>query len=129
MKQKDLNKIAKIEKAMAKKFGQETIVNPKSGWTDKKEEEYLQQLKEFYIKQRKKIDNDEKTEEEGFLLSKNLINKKSKRVCPICDKYSFDIRDDLYMNKFECCRMCHIQWIEGREERWTSGWRPNKEQK
>ena len=128
MKQKDLNKIAKIEKAMAKKFGQETIVNPKSGWTDKKEEEYLQQLKEFYIKQRKKIDNDEKTEEEGFLLSKNLINKKSKRVCPICDKYSFDIRDDLYMNKFECCRMCHVQWIEGREERWISGWRPNKEQ-
>ena len=47
MKQKDLNKIAKIEKAMAKKFGQETIVNPKSGWTDKKEEEYLQQLKDF----------------------------------------------------------------------------------
>ena len=125
---KDLDKIVKIEKAMAKKFGHETIVNPKSGWTDKKEEEYLQQLKEFYIKQRKKIDNDEKTEEEGFLLSKNLINKKSKRVCPICDNYSFDIRDDLYMNKFECCRMCHVQWIEGREERWISGWRPNKEQ-
>ena len=125
---KDLDKIVKIEKAMAKKFGHETIVNPKSGWTDEKEEEYLQQLKEFYIKQRKKIDNSEKIEEEGFLLSKNLINKKSKRVCPICDNYSFDIRDDLYMNKFECCRMCHVQWIEGREERWISGWRPNKEQ-
>ena len=126
--EKDLNKIAKIEKAMAKKFGHETIVNPKSGWTDKKEEEYLQQLKEYYIRQRKKVDNDEKIDEEGFLLSKNLINKKSKRVCPICDEYSFDMRDDLYMNKFECCRMCHIQWIEGREERWATGWRPNKEQ-
>ena len=34
---KDLNKIAKIEKAMSKKFGEESIVNPKSGWDDDKE--------------------------------------------------------------------------------------------
>jgi len=127
MKQKDLNKIAKIEKAMAKKFGTETIVNPKSGWTDEKEQEYLQQLKEFYFKQRKRTDDNEKIEEEGFLLSKNLISKESKRVCPICDKYSFDLRDDLYMNKFECCWKCYIQWVEDREERWLNGWRPNNE--
>ena len=44
---KDLNKIAYVEKAIAKKFGQEAIINPKSGWTDEKEEEYLEQLKEF----------------------------------------------------------------------------------
>ena len=94
---KDLNKIAKIEKAIAKKFGHETIINPKSRWTDEKEQEYLQQLKEFYSKQRKRTDDSEKIEEEGFLLSKNLISKESKRVCPICDKYSFDLRDDIYM--------------------------------
>ena len=74
---KDLNKIAEIEKAIAKKFGKETIVNPNSGWTDEKEEEYLQQLKEFYSRQRKKIADNEKIEEEGFLLSKNLISKES----------------------------------------------------
>tara|TARA_R110000824_G_scaffold273952_3_gene462586 strand:+ start:422 stop:808 length:387 start_codon:yes stop_codon:yes gene_type:complete len=125
---KDLNKIATIEKAIAKKFGKEAIVNPKSGWDDEKEKEYLQQLKEFYSKQRKKADNDEKIEEEGFLLSKNLISKESKRVCPVCDQYSFDLKDDLYMNKFECCRKCYIQWVEHREERWATGWRPNKEQ-
>lgn len=128
MKGKNLDQIAKIEKAIAKKFGSETIINPKSRWTDKKEELYLEQLKQFYSQQRKKSESQEKIEEEGFLLSKNLINKKSKRVCPVCDKYSFDLKDDLYMNKFECCRMCHIQWIEGREERWMAGWRPNKEQ-
>jgi len=127
MKQKDLNKIAKIEKAMAKKFGKATIINPKSQWTDEKEEEYRQQLKEFYSKQRKKADNSEKIEEEGFLLSKNLISKESKRVCPICSAYSFDLKDDLYMNKFECCWKCYIQWVENREERWLSGWRPNNE--
>jgi len=127
-KQKDFNTIAKIEKAIAKKFGQKTIINPKSSWDDEKEKEYLQQLKEFYSKQRKKADNGEKIEEEGFLLSKNLISKESKRVCPVCDQYSFDLKDDLYMNKFECCRKCYIQWVEYREERWATGWRPNKEQ-
>ena len=41
---KDLNKIAYVEKAIAKKFGKEAIVNPKSNWTDEKEEEYLEDL-------------------------------------------------------------------------------------
>jgi len=129
MKQKDLNKIAKIEKAIAKKFGQETIVNPKSGWTDEKEKEYLAQLKEFYSKQRKKADNNEKVNEEGFLLCKNLISKESRRVCPVCSEYSFNMKDDLYMNKFECCLKCYVQWVEDREERWLNGWRPNNDKK
>jgi hypothetical protein len=129
MSKKDLNKIAYVEKAIAKKFGQEAIANPKSNWTDEKEEEYLEQLKEFYSKQRKKAEDNEKIEEEGFLLSKNLITKESKRVCPVCSEYSFNIKDDLYMNKFECCYKCYIQFVEDREERWTNGWRPNKEQK
>ena len=123
---KDLNKIAYVEKAIAKKFGQEAIANPKSGWTDEKEEEYLEQLKEFYSKQRKRSDENEKIEEEGFLLSKNLISKESKRVCPVCSEYSFSLKDDVYMNKFECCWKCYIQWVEGREERWSSGWRPSE---
>lgn len=127
MKKKDLNKIVKIEKAIAKKFGQEAIINPKSKWDDEKEKEYLQQLKEFYSRQRKKADNDEKINEEGFLLSKNLINRESKRVCTTCSEYSFNMKDDLYMNKFDCCWKCYIQWVEDREERWLNGWRPNNE--
>ena len=123
----DINKIAYIEKAITKKFGHEVIVNPKSLWTDEKEEDYLEQLKEFYSRQRRRSDNNEKIKEEGFLLSKNLISKESKRVCPVCDEYSFSMRDDLYMNKFECCWKCYIQWVEDREKRWLSGWRPNKE--
>jgi hypothetical protein len=129
MKQKDLNKIVKVEKAIAKKFGQEAIINPKSKWDDEKEQEYLQQLKEFYSRQRKKADNDEKINEEGFLLSKNLINRESKRVCTTCSEYSFNMKDDLYMNKFDCCWKCYIQWVEDREERWLSGWRPNNDKK
>ena len=36
MKKPDLNDIAKIEQAIAKKYGSETIQNPKSGWKKKK---------------------------------------------------------------------------------------------
>ena len=34
------------------------------------------------------------------------------------------LSDDLYMNKFDCCFNCYIQYVEGREARWHSGWRP-----
>jgi len=122
--EEDLNKIARIEKAMAKKYGAETIVNPKSFWTDEKEKEYLEEVKKFYKKDIQK----EKVEKDGFFLSKNLINKKSKRKCPTCGVYSFSMTDDVYMNKFECCYKCYILWIQGREKRWLTGWRPKKEQ-
>jgi len=123
---KDLNQIAKIEKAMSKKFGSETIVNPKSGWDDEKEKEYLENLKQFYSEQSNQ--DEDKINQDGFFMPRNLINKEINRVCPVCDTYSFSGRDDLYMNKFECCEKCYIQWVEGREERWLEGWRPNKEQ-
>ena len=32
--------------------------------------------------------------------------------------------DDVYMSKFDCCFKCYIQWGEGREDRWSTGWRP-----
>tara|TARA_R110000824_G_scaffold97868_1_gene233618 strand:+ start:192 stop:581 length:390 start_codon:yes stop_codon:yes gene_type:complete len=128
MKVKDLDKVVAIEKAIAKKFGTETIANPKAFWTDEKEEEYLEQVKEFYKEEKKKEEQADKVEKDGFFLPKNLITKKSKRKCPVCDIYSFEIRDDLYMNKFECCFKCFIQYVDGREERWEKGWRPDKEQ-
>ena len=37
------------------------------------------------------------------------------------------IRDDVFMNKFDCCFRCYIQWIDGREERWATGWRPKSD--
>jgi hypothetical protein len=126
MKDKDLNKIAKIEKAMIKKFGKETIANPNSYWTDEKEKEYLNQSKEFYNKKRKLIESLEKIEEDGFLVSKSLITRENKRNCSICETFSFELKDDLYMNKFECCFKCFVQWVDGREERWLKGWRPNE---
>ena len=124
-KKKDLNKIAKIEKAIAKKYGDEAVANPKGFWTDEKEKEYLEQLKEFYAKEPHK----EKVQKDGFLLSKNLITKENKRKCPVCEVLSFKLKDDLYMNKFDCCFNCYIRYVEFNEEKWLNGWRPDKPSK
>ena len=124
----DLNKIAKIEKAIAQKYGVETIDNPKRFWDDEKEKEYITQSKEERLKFAKLAESYDKVEQDGFLINKKLLTRDHNRDCPVCIKYSFHPRDDLYMNKFRTCYRCYIQWVEGREERWKSGWRPNKEE-
>ena len=93
-----------------------------SKWLNKPEKD----LKSFYSEEYKEAED--KINEDGFFIPRNLINKEIKRVCPVCETYSFSGRDDLYMNKFECCYKCYIQLVEGREEKWLEGWRPDKEQ-
>ena len=68
-------------------------------------------------------------EHNGFLISKKLISVNTNRECPVCEVYSFKREDDFFMNKYECCSACYIQWVEDREERWLKGWRPDKENK
>ena len=127
MTEKDYNFIAKVEQAIEDKYGEETIQNPKANWSEEKEKEYLEQIKKIQQKQRKISEAKDKIEVNGFFISKKLLNKDSKRACPVCETYSFEMKDDLYMNKFECCYTCYIQWVEDREERWESGWRPEKQ--
>ena len=126
VKEKDLNYIAKLEQAIEKKYGKEAVQNPKAGWSDEKEKEYLEQIKKISSKEQHKKEKTDKVDKDGFLISKKLLTKRSERTCPTCNSYSFDKKDDLYMNKYECCWACYIQYVEGREERWKSGWRPNK---
>lgn len=121
-KKRDFDDVAKMEKAISDKFGEESIRNPKSSWTEEKEKKYLEELKSFYGKN-KKIKKE--IEAEGFKIRKKRVENSSTRRCPVCSNYSFSVKDDLYMTKFECCFECYIQYIEGREERWNSGWRPN----
>ena len=125
MNNKDWDKLAKIEQAISKKYGSEAVQNPKGNWTDKKEKEYLDQIKKLAEKEAQLQQKDEKVEVNGILVPKKLLNKESNRTCPVCDTYSFNVRDDVYMNKYDCCRLCYIKYVEDREERWQSGWRPN----
>ena len=124
-KNKDPNYVVKVEQAIAKKYGDETVVNPKSRWDDEKEKEYLEQLKESYSPDADTEDLD-KEEVFGVFIPSKLLKEESRRSCPVCKTYSFKSNDDVYMTKFECCEMCYIKWIENREERWAKGWRPNK---
>jgi len=123
MKNKDPNYAIKVEKAIAEKYGEKTVQNPKVTWTDEKEKEYLEQLKEVY----KSLSPTQPDEEQinGVFISKKLLKRESKRSCPVCNTYSFKSNDDVYMSKFECCEKCYIQWVENREDRWKQGWRPN----
>ena len=127
MKDKDPNYVVKLEKAIAEKYGKEAIQNPKSGWTPEKEKEYIEQVKKIQEKRNQKQDASEKVETNGFLINKKLLNREQKRNCPVCESYSLEMRDDVYMTKFDCCFKCYVKWVEGREERWKEGWRPNNE--
>ncbi len=123
MSKKNLNDIAKIEKAIKEKYGSEAIQNPKGSWNCEKEEKFLKDLKSFYSSNKRKK---ETTEQEGFILKDKKTKSATDRTCPVCSSYSFSEVDDVYMVKFDCCFDCYIQYIEGRQERWKSGWRPNK---
>ena len=125
MSKKDPNYAVKVEQVIAKKYGEETVVNPKSQWDDEKEKEYLEDLKTLHYTNVDKEDI-EKEEVNGVFIPKKLLKEESNRSCSTCNTYSFKSRDDVYMTKFDCCFKCYVQYVEGREDRWNKGWRPNK---
>ena len=102
---KDLNKIAKIEKAIKEKYGDEAIQNPKGNWDKEKEAKYLEDLKAFH----QRSTRSKTTEVVGdFRVKKKKTNHEVERTCPVCKAYSFSGQDDLYMTKFECCFQCYV---------------------
>jgi len=113
---KDPDHLIKVEKAIQEKYGEEAIRNPKANWDQEKEKKYLEQIQIITRNQKPR----EKIEVEGVLLPKKLFTKESKRTCPVCEVYSFIMRDDLYMAKFMCCYQCYVQHVEGREEKWLN---------
>lgn len=123
---RDIEYLGKLEQAIKKQYGEEAIKNPRQDWTPEKEKEYIEQAKENAEKLFKTEENEDKVEKDGFLISKKLVNKKNNKNCSVCDKYLLNIKDDLYLLKFDCCYNCYMQYVEDREERWKNGWRPQK---
>ena len=126
-KYKDPNYVARVEKAISRKYGYDAIQNPRANWDDEKEEEYKKQLQKMLEKEDRFQEKHEKIEVDGVFVNKKLLTREHNRKCPVCDSYSFSIQDDVYMTKFECCKSCYVRWVEDREERWETGWRPTKE--
>ena len=110
---KDLNYIAKLEKAISDKYGEEAIQNPEKFWNEEKEKEYLKQIEERSFN----LDSEYTEEREGFLLSGKLFKEEGNYNCAVCENF-YKQKDYLYKLKFDCCINCYVQYIEGREKRW-----------
>ena len=111
MKKHDPHYIASVEKAVMEKYGKESIRDFRSDWTEEQEKQYLNELKQITKNEHRQKKH----------------RPKQDRQCPVCKTYSFSGQDDLYMNRFQCCFDCYVEFIEHREERWQSGWRPTNE--
>jgi hypothetical protein len=120
----DYNKIAKYEKAIAEKYGKEAIANPKQHWNQEKEKEYLEQMRKFYREVEERKRDSEEREISGIRITGTIVARETNRQCPVCSVYSFNTKDDLYMSRYHCCFGCYINYVEGRESRWATGWRP-----
>jgi len=121
---KDPNYIAALEKAIKEKYGELATMNPKMFWDPEKEKSYISETKQVFKKAASNEESREKIDLDGVLIPKKLISKNGNKTCIICKEYSFDKKDDVYLNKFISCYKCYIKYIEDREERWLSGWRP-----
>ncbi len=128
MSKKNLNKIAAIEKAISEKYGKDAVTNPRSTWDQEKEKKYLQEMREFYNKNKRLNETRDKIDVNGIKVSKKLLNRESLKNCPVCGSFTRTVKDDVSLIKFECCYSCYIQYVEDREERWLKGWRPNENQ-
>ena len=117
--------IGHYEKAISEKYGEETIQHPKADWDEKKEKEYLSQMKKTYRNRQKQRNQQNRVEQNGVFVSEKLLNKERSRECSVCHVYSFSSENDVYMSKYDCCYKCYIVHVEDREERWESGWRPS----
>tara|TARA_Y100001973_G_C5174784_1_gene321197 strand:- start:271 stop:675 length:405 start_codon:yes stop_codon:yes gene_type:complete len=123
---KDWDTIAAVEKAIAQKYGKLAVQDFRAEWAPEKEEEYLKQIKSRRHQNKDSIG--ETIVKGDVVINKRNKKQKTERTCPVCKTYSFSRRDDLYMNRFDCCERCYIVFVVNREERWRDGWRPDDDQ-
>lgn len=112
---RDINYIQALEKAVKEKYGEEATLNPKQFWDEQKEKQYIEDVKKASSIEYKNLQTQEKIEVDGLLISKKLINKKELKECSMCNIYSFNKKDDLYLNKFKVCYKCYVCNIEDKK--------------
>ena len=125
---KDWTYIASVEKAIAERYGKDTVQDFRSDWPEDKEDKYLKQLKSKREKKDKKSAHSCHPTTLGDIVVRNpRKDQTADRTCPVCKTYSFSGGDDLYMNRFQVCRSCYYDFAQGKEDEWQSGWRPSEE--
>mgnify|MGYP003671491202 FL=1 len=82
---KDPNTLAAIEKAIAEKYGKETVQDFRNEWEEEKEKDYLNQLREMGVKR----DQLSKERDEVIIgdikITKKRPRQKDERTCPVCN--------------------------------------------
>lgn len=48
-------------------------------------------------------------------------------ACPVCSYLLRTKQDEESYNQFECCESCELFWARPNQEKWTEGWRPEKD--
>ena len=125
---KDWNYIASVEKAIAERYGKDTVQDFRSEWQPEKEKEYFSQLESKRKKKDNRSSKNNKSKTIGDITIRNSRTRRTvDRTCPVCKTYSFSGGDDLYMNRFQVCRSCYYDFAQGKEEDWQNGWRPTEE--
>jgi len=46
--------------------------------------------------------------------------------CPICERVMRSSKSTTMYFRYGCCVDCFINFVEDREEKWKSGWRPDE---
>lgn len=116
---KDWDKIAAYERYFADRYGEEVLQDVRQNLDPDKHKKYRKELDKFYQKIYSNREEQEMIEKNGYRVSKRLLNKEvPPRTCGVCDSYSFNVKDDIYLLKFGCCFDCFIEFVEGREDEW-----------
>ena len=93
----DYDEIAALERAIKEKYGQVSVLNPKSSWTEEKEEQFKKIIEEMYAK----------------FCPRNVEVKYINLICcDKCNKMSFNTFDDLYLTKYGMCHKCFVTTME-----------------
>jgi len=58
---------------------------------------------------------------------KEFDKSKTPFFCPVCKQAMLVDIDKQNYFKYKCCFKCCIFFVEGREERWKTGWRPSED--
>jgi len=98
----DPDYLFKLERAIAAKYGEETIVSLKSNWSEEDEDLYQESLRKILESSHKEPEYEKGN---GFIIRKRK-KVEEKRVCSSCGRYSLSHRDSLYLNKYNLCEEC-----------------------
>lgn len=108
----DFDFAAKVEKAIAAKYGADVVENPRKFWTIEKEEEYLRQSKEM-VKREAEAAVKRRVLEGEILADERLFSEERKgesllQRCPKCNRV-LNSKDIVYLRFYDHCYICSIK--------------------